>query len=475
MKPKKFLLLNKTLYLLVLLLFSAVSSMAHGLSGGEFISWDIFGPAGASMGGAMTAGLPGGEATFWNPATNYNIEHSNMFFCHSSMYSDTTIDYFSYSLPRIFSGGLSIGILYKSTDFTWYDLEGAAEDLGIFDTAVFVGYGKSITDKIAGGLNLKGIYQKLDSFTSHGFALDLSLRAGPYFRCIYLGTMLQNIGCRSAFSEVSDPMPLNIRVGASLNFASIKGTGVDLWADAKMDLIDDSTVLEGRFGVQLKLHNSMFVRGGFSRDADRFNTTFGVGVSIGYLKIDYAYLPIDLLGTIHQIALTFIPGMVQKKPELKGPLSEKKKRKVQPRSVPKKKAPAQVVDVEVEPDIEEEVVVHTIICKILYAKDAYILLPAQIQLLESKLALVTAHKSISRIYIDGHTDDLNSAEYNLEHSRKRAKHVKRYFLAHGFHLSVLRVEAFGKERPEKKAENEQARARNRRVVIRILYTGPSKD
>jgi outer membrane protein OmpA-like peptidoglycan-associated protein len=70
--------------------------------------------------------------------------------------------------------------------------------------------------------------------------------------------------------------------------------------------------------------------------------------------------------------------------------------------------------------------------------------------------------------IEGHTDDVGTDEYNLDLSARRAASVVRYLAKHGVRTERLRKLALGKTHPAVEGVSEQARAANRRVVIRRL-------
>ncbi|MCK5219622.1 OmpA family protein, partial [bacterium] len=72
------------------------------------------------------------------------------------------------------------------------------------------------------------------------------------------------------------------------------------------------------------------------------------------------------------------------------------------------------------------------------------------------------------VFIEGHTDEIGSKEYNLELSLKRAKMVMRYLVEEeGLQSSLIRMEGYGKHRPLKSGRRVQTRARNRRVEITL--------
>lgn len=69
--------------------------------------------------------------------------------------------------------------------------------------------------------------------------------------------------------------------------------------------------------------------------------------------------------------------------------------------------------------------------------------------------------------IEGHTDSIGSAEYNMGLSQRRAESVERYLEAQGVSLAGrFTSEAFGKTKPIASNDTAEGRAQNRRVVIR---------
>jgi len=69
--------------------------------------------------------------------------------------------------------------------------------------------------------------------------------------------------------------------------------------------------------------------------------------------------------------------------------------------------------------------------------------------------------------IEGHTDSIGSAEYNMGLSRRRAESVERYLEAQGVNLAGrFTSEAFGLTKPIASNSTAEGRAQNRRVVIR---------
>ncbi len=74
-----------------------------------------------------------------------------------------------------------------------------------------------------------------------------------------------------------------------------------------------------------------------------------------------------------------------------------------------------------------------------------------------------------KLEVQGHTDDRGSEEYNKELSERRAKTIDEYLLAQGVPRDQLAiVVGFGKSAPLEQGISDEARAKNRRVEIRIV-------
>jgi outer membrane protein OmpA-like peptidoglycan-associated protein len=74
-----------------------------------------------------------------------------------------------------------------------------------------------------------------------------------------------------------------------------------------------------------------------------------------------------------------------------------------------------------------------------------------------------------RIEVNGHTDDVGSDEYNEKLSERRAATVEDFLLSQGVPRNQLAiVKGFGKAAPLVEGTSDEARAKNRRVEVRIV-------
>jgi len=74
----------------------------------------------------------------------------------------------------------------------------------------------------------------------------------------------------------------------------------------------------------------------------------------------------------------------------------------------------------------------------------------------------------SRIEIGGHTDNVGSADYNLNLSLKRAEAVYKYLTATGINAQRLQYQGYGQENPIVSNDTPQNQQLNRRIEFKIL-------
>jgi len=72
------------------------------------------------------------------------------------------------------------------------------------------------------------------------------------------------------------------------------------------------------------------------------------------------------------------------------------------------------------------------------------------------------------IQLEGHTDNVGSPKANLELSQNRVDAVKKYLVEKGISKGRIQTKAFGGSQPLANELTPEARAKNRRVELRIL-------
>jgi len=73
-----------------------------------------------------------------------------------------------------------------------------------------------------------------------------------------------------------------------------------------------------------------------------------------------------------------------------------------------------------------------------------------------------------KVSINGHTDNISDAEFNLQLSENRAKTVYEYLIMKGITSYRLSYKGYGLSKPIASNETEEGRAKNRRTEFVII-------
>ncbi|HWQ69942.1 MAG TPA: OmpA family protein, partial [Patescibacteria group bacterium] len=81
------------------------------------------------------------------------------------------------------------------------------------------------------------------------------------------------------------------------------------------------------------------------------------------------------------------------------------------------------------------------------------------------VAKILAKHSDLKVRIAGHTDSKGTAAYNKKLSQRRAESVMNYMVSRGVNRANLTAVGFGEEQPIASNDNDEGRAKNRRVEL----------
>jgi OmpA-OmpF porin, OOP family len=98
-----------------------------------------------------------------------------------------------------------------------------------------------------------------------------------------------------------------------------------------------------------------------------------------------------------------------------------------------------------------------------------VILPASDDLLQQVAAVLKEHPELTKIEIQGHTDNRGNAGYNQTLSQRRAASVVKWLTNRGgIDASRLAPKGYGKDEPIDTNDTDEGRQRNRRVQFKIL-------
>ena len=90
------------------------------------------------------------------------------------------------------------------------------------------------------------------------------------------------------------------------------------------------------------------------------------------------------------------------------------------------------------------------------------------RVVDSVAEIIKAHPELVKIRIEGHTDNVGGAKFNLGLSQRRAAAVRRYLIERGVEAERLLAEGYGDQNPIADNTTDEGRQRNRRVAFTIL-------
>lgn len=104
---------------------------------------------------------------------------------------------------------------------------------------------------------------------------------------------------------------------------------------------------------------------------------------------------------------------------------------------------------------------------LIFAQGKAVIDPKSFPELDEVVAMLKENSKME-IQLEGHTDNRGNAEANLKLSQSRVDAVKKYMASKGIGKDRVKTKAFGGSKPIATEDTEEARAKNRRVEMRVL-------
>lgn len=253
------------------------------------------GPRPAALGGAFVAYADDHNSVFFNPAGLQKVSFDTFSFSHFDSLTDISYETFIYAKKQTSRMSIALFTTFRhqppihngpfptdpSADFDSCNFPGNAglsycQPFKTSDLVVGIGLGTSIGRtnakgrQIRVGGNVKFIQSTLGSISAKSFALDLGAQIEKVFKNLNVGLVIQNLGTPMKFVEVSDPLPLFLRLG----FAYPVRLGSTEWAF----LMDLAKPLDSTIKVDLGLEIWLFER----RIAARLGYSLEAAVTVDF-------------------------------------------------------------------------------------------------------------------------------------------------------------------------------------------------
>ncbi len=122
--------------------------------------------------------------------------------------------------------------------------------------------------------------------------------------------------------------------------------------------------------------------------------------------------------------------------------------------------------------LDEETGTIIILQRVEFATNRDIILDRSFPILEEVRAVMAANPQLTRVRVEGHTDDRGRDDRNLDLSRRRAISVMRWLVEHGIDASRLTGIGCGETHPIDSNASADGRQANRRVEFHIIAPAP---
>jgi hypothetical protein len=179
------------------------------------------------------------------------------------------------------------------------------ESFRVYDLAVTAGLARPISRQVSVGANARLIRQSLASVSATGASVDLGTTAT--FGGTALAAVVQNLGPSLSYDASSYPLPRQIRFGASRPFLEQK-----LLVAADYN-IPSNYYKDVRLGTEYQVHPMLAIRMGYRKELGSSGDpatglSYGLGLRLKQLSMDYAMTPSDGFDNVHRIALGYSFG-----------------------------------------------------------------------------------------------------------------------------------------------------------------------
>jgi hypothetical protein len=203
------------------------------------------------------------------------------------------------------------------------------DDTGTFklsSLALGVGYAKQLTDRFGVGAHVRWVRQDLGASTiavnirndSAGrriadtslvtnkvspLVFDFGTQFKTGFKSLVFGMSVRNFSQEVKYAEESFQAPLVFTLGISMDLMDLIGT----------DPLDQSLILsidashyndhpeQLKIGVEYRIMQILFLRGGYANDNGGNGLSFGLGVSQFGFAVDYAYTPFGVFDKVQRM------------------------------------------------------------------------------------------------------------------------------------------------------------------------------
>lgn len=268
------------------------------------------GPRPAALGSSFIGLADDATACYFNPAGLAQLTKLETFLSHQAWFYGFQDEYLSFGLP-IGKGGFGLGAVYSRVEGVenWTANNIPIDTFATQAGFVVLSYGYELANWFLLGASVKGLYDDLKVEKGLGFCSDLGFifRLGDKFN---LGLAGQNLGLGVKYGEENYPLPSQFKIGFCL-----KPNHFNIVSDFTVPL---DNLPYGSIGIEWNIRKVFALRAGFRTGPEdlaslgyKNGISFGCGIFLGKVFVDYGFVPYGSLGNTHRFSLRIavpLPG-----------------------------------------------------------------------------------------------------------------------------------------------------------------------
>jgi hypothetical protein len=296
--------MKKTFLVFVIIFFLKAFIFSSGGVGDDFLRVNPIAKS-ASMSNAYCAIGGDTSSIFFNPAGIILVKKPLISLTHFASFGDTNYENFSVVYPLGDFGATGLGILYNYT-FSFFEYDEFGEEAGKIDNrdiTITLSYSYPVISFLSLGANIKYFNSLLYRYSKTGLACDIGtlikINKNPDF---FGAFVIQNIGYQTAYLDIIDEMPTNIKAGVSCKFAIFNDIVITIAFDTNR-LIKKDELPTLDIGGDLCFAKFFSIRAGIGLRHDTERFSLGFGINMQNVRFSYAFQPFDFLGDTHRITL----------------------------------------------------------------------------------------------------------------------------------------------------------------------------
>jgi hypothetical protein len=260
------------------------------------------------MGSTYVGVAEGSASILWNPAGLSNLTDAEIAIHHNAALLDAIQEIAVLGLPLGYGHGLGATLSYEDNGvFDGRDSQGNAT--GNYSARAFgasLGWGFKGPADLSMGLTVKGNRQDLAGEAQNAFAGDMGI-LWSHKPWLNIGAAYTNLG-----PDVNGhPLAQGARAGISSylgkceNFQSLFAISGEALTRGENSL---------HLGFEQSLYQVLALRAGYGLNLAKpesnglLGWTFGGGIALKQLRLDYAYVPLNELGNMQRVSLTYSFG-----------------------------------------------------------------------------------------------------------------------------------------------------------------------